>query len=96
MSLTLRPMRLSDISQVTAIERRAFSSPWTARTYTYEITESEYSHMMALTLPNTAPRNDMISRMAACGISTTRRTSAPSPVTPITAARGMAKSRWSG
>lgn len=63
MSLFLRPMRLSDISQVTSIERRAFSSPWTARTYTYEIAESEYSYMMVLALPDVAPRQDMISRM---------------------------------
>jgi len=63
MSLSLRLMRLSDISQVTSIERRAFSSPWTARTYAYEITESEYSHMLVLSVQDAAPRNDMIARM---------------------------------
>jgi ribosomal-protein-alanine N-acetyltransferase len=56
-------MRLSDISQVTGIERRAFSSPWTARTYAYEIEESDYSYMMVLTVPDVVPRNDMISRI---------------------------------
>lgn len=62
-ALHLRPMRLSDITQVTSIERRSFSSPWTARTYAYEIAESSYSYMMVLTIPDAIPRNDMISRM---------------------------------
>jgi len=63
MTLTLRPMHLHNISPVTGIARRSFSSPCTARTYTYEITESEYSHMMVLTVPDDVPRQDMISRM---------------------------------
>lgn len=62
-ALVLRPMRLSDIMQVTGIERHAFSTPWTARTYAYEIAESDYSYMMVLALTNPAPRQDMISRM---------------------------------
>ncbi|MBC8099827.1 MAG: GNAT family N-acetyltransferase [Armatimonadetes bacterium] len=48
MSLTLRPMQLQDVSQVVAIDRVAFSTPWSARTYTYEIDEAENSHMLTV------------------------------------------------
>ena len=48
MSLTLRYMRLSDIPEVTAIDRMAFDPAWSARSYQYEITESHYSHMVVL------------------------------------------------
>lgn len=62
-SLTLRPMALGDIGQVYQIERQVFSSPWTARTYTYEITESEYSYMMVLTIPQPSERRDLWARV---------------------------------
>ncbi|KXK14340.1 MAG: ribosomal-protein-alanine acetyltransferase [Chloroflexi bacterium OLB15] len=48
MSLTLRYMRNADIPEVMAIEQVSFNPPWTARSYSYEINESTYSHMVAL------------------------------------------------
>ncbi|MCU0475181.1 MAG: ribosomal protein S18-alanine N-acetyltransferase [Anaerolineae bacterium] len=52
MTVRVRPMQLGDVGQVTAIERTAFSSPWSPRTYIYEMTESDYSHMLSVTLPS--------------------------------------------
>ena len=48
MTLTLRYMDYHDISQVVAIDRQAFDTPWTSRSYAYEIGESTYSHMAVL------------------------------------------------
>lgn len=48
MTLLLRHMRLSDIQDIIAIERRSFSTPWPARSYAYEIAESPYSYMTVL------------------------------------------------
>lgn len=48
MTLVLRYMTIHDIMQVVNIDRYSFSTPWSARTYSYEITESEYSHMAVL------------------------------------------------
>lgn len=48
MNLTLRYMRLPDIQQVVAIDKVSFDPPWSARSYSYEITESTYSHMVVL------------------------------------------------
>lgn len=47
-SLTLRYMRAGDIGQVVAIDNVSFDPPWSARAYAYEISESNYSHMVAL------------------------------------------------
>jgi len=47
-SLTLRYMQLSDISQVVAIDHLSFDPSWSARSYAYEISESNYSHMVVL------------------------------------------------
>ncbi|KXK48365.1 MAG: GNAT family N-acetyltransferase [Chloroflexi bacterium] len=41
-------MHPDDIAQVIAIEKRSFSTPWSPRTYAYEINESENSHMVVL------------------------------------------------
>lgn len=41
-------MHPDDIAQVIAIEKRSFSTPWSPRTYAYEISESENSHMVVL------------------------------------------------
>jgi len=54
MTLNLRYMRLADINQVVAIDRQAFSTPWSARSYAYEVSESTYSHMVVL--ERTAPK----------------------------------------
>jgi [ribosomal protein S18]-alanine N-acetyltransferase len=48
MTLVLRYMTVNDVPQVVNIDRWSFSTPWSARTYTYEINESEYSHMVVL------------------------------------------------
>lgn len=41
-------MGLPDIEQVMAIERAAFSAPWSARAYRYEITENNHSTMLVV------------------------------------------------
>lgn len=48
MTLALRYMRPSDIARVVEIDKQSFSTPWSARSYTYEIKESNYSHMVVL------------------------------------------------
>jgi ribosomal-protein-alanine N-acetyltransferase len=48
MTLILRYMTLDDIQQVMTVERSAFTSPWTARSYAYEVSESTHSHMVVL------------------------------------------------
>jgi len=55
MSLTLRYMTLDDIPQVVEIDRQAFSTPWTPRSYTYEISESSHSYMVVLEQESAAP-----------------------------------------
>jgi [ribosomal protein S18]-alanine N-acetyltransferase len=47
-NLTLRYMTLADISQVIEIDRLSFDTPWSPRSYAYEIEESHYSHMLVL------------------------------------------------
>lgn len=44
----VEPMTLSDLAQVMAIERVAFSAPWSLRAYEYEITQNEYSTMLVV------------------------------------------------
>jgi len=53
--MLLRYMRLADIPQVVAIDKVAFQSPWSARSYTYEVGESTYSHMVVLESPVEQP-----------------------------------------
>ncbi len=55
MSLTLRYMTLDDIPQVVEIDRQAFSTPWTPRSYAYEISESSHSYMVVLEQESAAP-----------------------------------------
>ncbi len=50
MSLSLRYMQLADIPQVLAIDQLSFDPPWSARSYAYELGESNYSHMSVLEL----------------------------------------------
>lgn len=50
--LTLRYMRPSDISQVVEIDEQSFDPPWSVRSYRYEISESNYSHMLVLAREN--------------------------------------------
>lgn len=55
MVLTLRYMTLNDISQVVTIDRYSFATPWSTRTYAYEINESQHSHMVVLEQTIPAP-----------------------------------------
>ncbi len=41
--VVIRPMQLSDLAQVQAIDRRSFSMPWPASAYEYELNENPYS-----------------------------------------------------
>jgi ribosomal-protein-alanine N-acetyltransferase len=51
----VEPMTLADVSQVMEIESVAFSSPWSARAYRYEITQNEHSLMLVVReIPSTA------------------------------------------
>ncbi len=47
--LLLRYMTLDDIPQVMRIDRAAFSTPWSVRSYEYEVGESTYSYMLVIT-----------------------------------------------
>jgi ribosomal-protein-alanine N-acetyltransferase len=48
MTLSLRYMRLTDVSQVVAIDALSFDPPWSIRTYNFEVSESNYSHMLVV------------------------------------------------
>lgn len=48
--LDLRPLRLSDLETVLAIERLAFPTPTKYNVYRYELTENRLAHYQALTL----------------------------------------------
>lgn len=52
--LRLRYMTYEDIAQIVHIEQEAFLTPWSARSYAYEVGESSYSYMVVL--ENPAPR----------------------------------------
>jgi ribosomal-protein-alanine N-acetyltransferase len=44
----VEPMAVSDIGQIMEIENKAFSAPWSAQAYRYEITENEHSTMLVV------------------------------------------------
>jgi ribosomal-protein-alanine N-acetyltransferase len=44
----VEPMTLADLDQVMAIERVAFSAPWSLQAYRYEIIKNEYSTMLVI------------------------------------------------
>lgn len=46
---TMRYMRLGDVQQVVFIDENSFSIPWSASTYTREVMQSDYSHMLVIT-----------------------------------------------
>jgi len=54
-SYILRYMRSEDIPQVLAIDHLSFPLPWSARSYTFEITDNNHSHMVSLVLPVQKP-----------------------------------------
>lgn len=41
--VAIRPMQMSDLAQVHAIDQHSFSMPWPASAYEYEINENPYS-----------------------------------------------------
>lgn len=48
MTLTLRYMQLDDIPAVVMIDTVSFDPSWSARSYAFEITDSNYSYMLVL------------------------------------------------
>jgi ribosomal-protein-alanine N-acetyltransferase len=52
----MRPMILEDIDQVVVLDKLAFPSPWTARTYRYEVLDNEHARMFALQPADVAPQ----------------------------------------
>jgi [ribosomal protein S18]-alanine N-acetyltransferase len=64
----LRPMRINDIPQVLAIDRLSSPLPWSAKTYEFEVTNQNTSHLVVLEQPEDnapAPRGlrGMIQRL---------------------------------
>ncbi len=65
MGLNLRYMQLADIRQVAAIDVICFEPPWSYESYTFEITESDVSHMVVLDqqsdeAPPPSPRRQLL------------------------------------
>lgn len=48
MALILRYMKLSDVYAVSDIEKQTFSDAWSTQSFIYEVSESNYSHMVVL------------------------------------------------
>lgn len=63
MALTLRYMRLADVPTVVAIDRVSFGAPWSARSFAYEVSQSTYSHMVALELAPELPQQKGLRRL---------------------------------
>lgn len=57
MSRILRDMTLKDVPSVVHVDYLSFSSPWSARSYSYEVSQSDYSYMVVLedVLPPSEP-----------------------------------------
>jgi ribosomal-protein-alanine N-acetyltransferase len=51
----MRPMRAEDIPQVVAIDRESFPTPWSSRTYAFEIENNATSQMVVLEVPAAPP-----------------------------------------
>lgn len=43
--LSIRPMRIEDLTQVIDIDRASFSMPWSDRTYRYELTRNQAAEL---------------------------------------------------
>lgn len=55
----LRPMTNDDIPQVVTIDRASFTTPWSARTYEFEINNRESSHLVVIEVVDQhVPRTD--------------------------------------
>lgn len=55
-SYTLRYMQPDDIPQVVEVDRLSFPSPWSPRSYGFEITDNPSSHMFVLEALSAPPR----------------------------------------
>lgn len=55
--VAIRPMQISDLEQVQAIDQHSFSMPWPASAYEYELNENPYSLLWVaeITPPGEAP-----------------------------------------
>ncbi|MBN1562321.1 MAG: ribosomal protein S18-alanine N-acetyltransferase [Anaerolineae bacterium] len=51
----LRKMQLTDVPQVVSIDRESFTMPWSTRTYNFEISQSDTSHMVVLEATHLTP-----------------------------------------
>ncbi len=52
MSPLLRNMTLQDVPAVVHIDYLSFTNPWSARSYAYEVSQSDYSYMVVLEVVN--------------------------------------------
>ena len=48
MTYTIRPMELPDIPQVMIVDELSFATPWSARTYQFEINHRDTSHLLVV------------------------------------------------
>lgn len=69
--LCLRLMTLDDITQIASLEKQVFTVPWSPRTYAYEVTESDSSHMVVLAgvAPASRPPSALMRLLNALGFS---------------------------
>jgi len=51
----LRYMQLADIPQVIVLDNLSFPTPWNPKSYEFEIAQSQTSHMVTLTRPQSLP-----------------------------------------
>ena len=58
--LRLRYMTQYDIPQVVKIDEDAFNTPWSARSYAYEISQSSHTHMLVIELARRAEGETLI------------------------------------
>ena len=58
--LHLRPLQLSDLAAVVAIEQQSFPTPAKERTYRYELNENKLAHYQALTLRRAGETEQLI------------------------------------
>lgn len=49
---TVRPMRITDLEAVLAIEKRSFPTPWSVQAFTAELRDNEYARYFCLEMNN--------------------------------------------
>ncbi|MCR4443080.1 MAG: ribosomal protein S18-alanine N-acetyltransferase [Peptococcaceae bacterium] len=50
MEYALRPMKIEDIPQIVAIEKKSFPTPWSSYAFTCELCDNEFAYYLVLTL----------------------------------------------